>query len=76
MIDKLKNLVSVLASPESDITGGWWVSDQFIDCISIQDGEVILCIWDGSYEHQINARNISEHDLQNLIEDLEQILYN
>jgi len=75
--NRLHNLVSVLASPQSEIIGLWLIGDIYIDSISAYpDGSVILCMWSDSLEYQLDSKDLSDEEVLDLIEQLEQILLN
>lgn len=73
---RLVRLVRALASPESEIVGGWWVGEKFIDSIEVDGNDLILCLWDDKLEYQVDGDILTDEEMLELINQLEQILLN
>lgn len=77
--DTLKRLVKVLAQPDKEIVGRFWITDDiFANSIEIDDNDdVIFNIWvDYDLELQIGMEELSDEHLEKIIHLLKTILLN
>ena len=71
---RLYKLVKALAGGDNEIVGNWFIGDQIIDSIGIVNGDIVMCVWDDNTEYQIYDSQLTNDQLLDLIEQLEDIL--
>lgn len=74
MKKRLIKLIKVLAEGETEIVGNWFVGDQIIDSIQLVQNGFICCIWEDDKEYQITDEQLTEEQMLDLIEQLEDVL--
>lgn len=77
MKERLVRLVEALADGEMEIVVNVFIDDQIIDSIQLtDDGGFICCIWEEDREYQIEDDKLTDDQMLDLIEQLEEILRN
>jgi hypothetical protein len=75
MKERLIRLVEALADGDMEIVVNVFIDDQIIDSIQLTDnGGFICCIWEDDIEYQILSEQLTDAQMLDLIEQLEEIL--